>query len=184
MANQISIAIQPQQIQVGITQAPAISFSINTKGADGRTIELRAGAVNIEWKYIDDTTWYPLVSIASITGYTPQKGVDYFDGDDGYTPQKNIDYFDGADGKQVELQNNGTYIQWRWVGDLAWTNLVALVDLKGDPGDPGVGIPNGGTTGQVLAKKTDANLDVEWVNQTGGGGGISEEEAIAYAIAL
>lgn len=27
-------------------------------------------------------------------GYTPQKGIDYFDG---YTPQKGIDYFDGAD---------------------------------------------------------------------------------------
>lgn len=38
-------------------------------------------------------------------GYTPQKGVDYFDGEDGkdgadgYTPQKGIDYFDGKDGK-------------------------------------------------------------------------------------
>lgn len=41
-------------------------------------------------------------------GYTPQKGVDYFDGkdgkdgkngQDGYTPQKGVDYFDGQDGK-------------------------------------------------------------------------------------
>lgn len=31
-------------------------------------------------------------------GYTPQKGVDYFDGEDGYTPQKGVDYFDGEDG--------------------------------------------------------------------------------------
>lgn len=30
-------------------------------------------------------------------------------------------------------------------------------------------IPTGGTTGQVLAKKSDADNDVEWVNQTGGG---------------
>lgn len=30
-------------------------------------------------------------------------------------------------------------------------------------------IPTGGTTGQVLAKKTDTDNDVEWVNQTGGG---------------
>lgn len=28
-------------------------------------------------------------------------------------------------------------------------------------------IPTGGTTGQVLVKKSDANNDVEWVNQTG-----------------
>lgn len=38
-------------------------------------------------------------------GYTPVKGVDYFDGKngvdgkDGYTPQKGVDYFDGKDGK-------------------------------------------------------------------------------------
>ena len=35
-------------------------------------------------------------------GYTPIKGVDYFDGvdgKDGYTPVKNVDYFDGKDGR-------------------------------------------------------------------------------------
>lgn len=31
-------------------------------------------------------------------GYTPIKGVDYFDGKDGYTPVKGVDYFDGATG--------------------------------------------------------------------------------------
>lgn len=40
----------------------------------------------------------------------------------------------------------------------------------GDLPDGGHGIPSGGTKAQVLSKKTDANYDVEWVNQTGGGG--------------
>ncbi len=31
-------------------------------------------------------------------GYTPQKNVDYFDGEPGYTPIKNVDYFDGERG--------------------------------------------------------------------------------------
>ena len=44
-------------------------------------------------------------------GYTPIKGVDYFDGqdgkngkdgEDGYTPVKGVDYFDGKDGKDGE----------------------------------------------------------------------------------
>ena len=30
-------------------------------------------------------------------------------------------------------------------------------------------LPTGGTTGQVLAKKTNSNYDTEWVNQSGGG---------------
>ena len=32
-------------------------------------------------------------------------------------------------------------------------------------------IPEGGTTGQVLAKKSNTDFDTEWVDQTGGGGG-------------
>lgn len=32
-------------------------------------------------------------------GYTPKKGVDYFDGNPGYTPVKGKDYFDGQPGK-------------------------------------------------------------------------------------
>lgn len=39
----------------------------------------------------------------------------------------------------------------------------------GPKGDPGEGVPTGGTTGQVLAKKTAADYDTEWVNPTGGG---------------
>jgi hypothetical protein len=43
----------------------------------------------------------------------------------------------------------------------------------GPMGPSGVGIVNGGTTGQVLAKKSNADYDTEWVNQSGGGGGIT-----------
>jgi hypothetical protein len=34
----------------------------------------------------------------------------------------------------VEFQKSATHIQWRYVGDLTWTNLVALDDLKGAAG--------------------------------------------------
>jgi len=40
---------------------------------------------------------------------------------------------------------------------------------KGDTGNTGAGVVSGGFTGQVLAKKTNADYDTEWV--TGGGGG-------------
>lgn len=42
---------------------------------------------------------------------------------------------------------------------------------KGDPGATGAGIASGGTTGQVLAKKSNSDYDTEWVNQSGGGSG-------------
>ena len=39
------------------------------------------------------------------------------------------------------------------------------------PVPPGQGIPAGGTTGQVLTKKSDANYDAEWSDPTGDGSG-------------
>lgn len=39
---------------------------------------------------------------------------------------------------------------------------------KGDPGENGVGVPVGGTAGQVLAKVDDTDYNTQWVDQTGG----------------
>jgi hypothetical protein len=44
------------------------------------------------------------------------------------------------------------------------------VRAKGTQGDPGEGVPAGGSTGQVLRKKSDDSYDTEWAN---GGGGAS-----------
>ena len=43
----------------------------------------------------------------------------------------------GKDGREVEIQNNGTAIQWRYKGEQDWIDLVQLSDLKGQKGDPG-----------------------------------------------
>lgn len=43
----------------------------------------------------------------------------------------------GKDGREIELQNNGTAIQWRYEGDDVWTDLVQLSSLKGEKGDKG-----------------------------------------------
>ena len=40
-------------------------------------------------------------------GYTPVKGVDYFDGQDGYTPVKGVDYFDGDKGDKGDKGETG-----------------------------------------------------------------------------
>lgn len=72
----------------------------------------------------------------------------------------------GKDGREIEIQNNGTAIQWRYVGDSDWTDLVQLSDLKGE------GIPEGGTTGQVLTKNSNSNGDASWKNPSG----VSDEQ--------
>ena len=40
--------------------------------------------------------------------------------------------------------------------------------VQGPQGENGVGIPAGGTTGQVLAKKSGTDYDTQWADQTGG----------------
>jgi len=41
----------------------------------------------------------------------------------------------GPPGSNIELQNNGTHIQWRVLGASAWNNLIALSELEGGKGE-------------------------------------------------
>lgn len=43
----------------------------------------------------------------------------------------------GADAREIEMRKSETAIQWRYVGDEAWKDLVDLADLKGDQGQQG-----------------------------------------------
>lgn len=40
----------------------------------------------------------------------------------------------GNDGREVELSVVNGFIVWRYVGESDWKNLIAVADLKGDPG--------------------------------------------------
>jgi hypothetical protein len=51
------------------------------------------------------------------------------------------------------------------------TQPITTVDVAITTGIPGMGVPPGGTTGQVLAKASNTDNDTEWIAQTGGGGG-------------
>jgi|GEM_PF-2214110 len=45
---------------------------------------------------------------------------------------------------------------------------TGAVGAQGEQGDTGIGVPTGGTTGQVLTKKTNADYDTEWEDVEGG----------------
>lgn len=51
------------------------------------------------------------------------------------------------------------------------TNVNPTFELGIPQGEPGFGVPTGGNTGQVLAKASDNDYDMVWINQSGGGGG-------------
>lgn len=46
---------------------------------------------------------------------------------------------------------------------------MGYAKFEGEDTSPGTGLPPGGTTGQTLAKASDANGDVEWTTAAGGG---------------
>ena len=48
---------------------------------------------------------------------------------------------------------------------------ASVVCQVGSVGPAGVGVPSGGTTGQVLKKNSDTNFDTVWEDESGGGGG-------------
>lgn len=56
-----------------------------------------------------------------------------------------------------------------------------IIEGVGIQGPAGVGVPAGGSTNQVLGKASGADFDTLWVNQTGGGGGVSIGDAIGGA---
>jgi len=43
----------------------------------------------------------------------------------------------GEDGREVELQSSSTHVQWRYVGDTTWQNLIPRSELEGPEGPPG-----------------------------------------------
>ena len=45
---------------------------------------------------------------------------------------------DGENGREIELQVTEEYIQWRYVGDTTWYDLISLSLLKGGTGEQGI----------------------------------------------
>lgn len=79
-------------------------------------------------------------------GYTPVKGVDYFDGlpgepgkdgQDGYTPQKGIDYFDGVDGKDGSPGADGVSCTHSWNGTVLSVTSASGTSSADLKGEPG-----------------------------------------------
>lgn len=134
---------------------------VGRDGADGVGItsitQNQDGTLSIN---LDDGTSYVTEPLKGADGYTPIKGVDYFDGTngqdgrdgaDGYTPVKGVDYFDGVNGEDGEdgvgiasVTKTGssglvdTYTITLTNGSVAtFTVTNGIAGAKGDTGDTG-----------------------------------------------
>lgn len=48
-----------------------------------------------------------------------------------------LDGKDGKDGRPIELRLSKTHVQWRYIGEIIWKNLIAIESLKGPQGPKG-----------------------------------------------
>ena len=67
--------------------------------------------------------------------------------------------------------------------DGQWAYIPCLTGMqgeKGEKGNPGEGIPTGGTSGQVLAKNTNNDYDAHWINlpTTGGESSVTIDDTL------
>lgn len=107
-------------------------------GASAYEIALKNGFVGSEVEWLE--------SLHGKDGYTPVKGVDYFDGingadgkdgsdgqpgKDGYTPVKGVDYFDGAPGKDGKDGVDGD------TGPAGYTPVKGVDYFDGKDGETG-----------------------------------------------
>lgn len=102
-------------------------------------------------------------------GYTPIKGIDYFDGQpgkDGYTPIKGIDYFDGAPGKDGANGKDGADGSPGEKGD---TGPQGEKGEKGETGPQGPQGPQGhtGDNGATFTPSISEDGVLSWTNDKG-----------------
>ena len=102
--------------------------SNGANGLNGKEVVLRVTSTMIQWKYDTDTEWNDLIPLNSLKGK---------DGKDGINGSNGRDGIDGDNGKEIELRNNSTYIQWRYIGDENWYNLIEVSSLRGVDGENG-----------------------------------------------
>ena len=79
------------------------------------------------------------------------------DGEPGLRGQRGLP---GADGREVEFNVSSTHIQWRFVGETAWVNLVALSELQGEAGDPGLSVVTASNETELITLLAVDTVDV------------------------
>lgn len=99
---------------------------------------------------------FAFTNIKGEQGVQGEAGRNGADGADGTTPiiSATASVDDAVGIPNVVITRSGT--------DAAPNYDFAFHNLKGTQGNPGEGVPSGGTTGQVLAKQSSADYDADW----------------------
>jgi hypothetical protein len=152
-------ALEADTAPTGISAGQfAVIDTGNPDDSDNNRLYLWNGSV---YSYVTD--------LSGATGITGQTGPQGPQGDAGPTGPQGIQGEVGPTGPSGATGDTGPTGPQGIQGDVGPTGP------SGPAGDAGVGVPVGGTTGQVLAKIDGTDYNTEWVDQTGGGGSYDQD---------
>jgi hypothetical protein len=87
--------------------------------------------------------------------------------------------------KDIELRKANGYIQWKYVGDTTWINLIALTDLQGPPGSGGA--TQSKFTGDGVTKIFNGISGINSLNSlkySVSVGGVVQEPSVSFTVSL
>lgn len=149
-ANYLQWRYQGDENWQNLLPLTAITGPAGSEGEAGehtREIELQQKNGYLQYRHQGEENWQNLLSLAELTGPSGTNGTDGQNG------------ADGQNSREIELQKDNGFVQWRYVGDAAWQNLLALEDLTGSEG-------TNGTDGQDGADGRDSS-EIELILEDG-----------------
>ena len=101
-------------------------IKISPRGViDPNAVSIRQDSGEIQYKYADGN-WQKIVSLEDLKSK-----------DNGANKEDGKKESSKSDSRQIEIQKNALYIQWRYAGESEWKNIIAYSDLKGKDGRDG-----------------------------------------------
>ena len=101
-------------------------IKISPRGViDPNAVSIRQDSGEIQYKYADGN-WQKIVSLEDLKNK-----------DNDTNKEDNKKESSKSDSREIEIQKNSLYIQWRYTGESEWKNIIAYSDLKGKDGRDG-----------------------------------------------
>ena len=132
-------------------------IKISPRGViDPNAVSIRQDSGEIQYKYADGN-WQKIVSLEDLKNK-----------DNSTDKEDNKKESSKTDSREIEIQKNSLYIQWRYTGESEWKNIIAYSDLKGKDGRDGINGQNGkdgkdgrnGANGATGAASQNATISV------------------------
>lgn len=144
----------------GLDEGSLVGISSQTGGENGGQLYIK-GATTYEF-------FFNLADVDGIAGPKGDTGAQGPQGEQGAVGPAGPKGDTGAQGPQGETGPQGPKGDQGEPGPQGPQGVQGVQGPQGEQGENGKGVPTGGTTNQVLVKRSNTSFDTAWVDQTGG----------------